>query len=103
MVDNYHPSLSVSHQCRMLSMLRSAYCYKPKGENEFNLRLMRLIDEQFLETQFSGSRRMRYHLILSWLSRWSPQSSTPDAQEGLSAICQKPRATVPHPEHRVYP
>ena len=103
MVDKYHPSLSISHQCRMLSMLRSTYYYKARGENEFNLRLMRLIDEQFLETPFFGSRQMRYHLIHLGYPVGRRRVRRLMRKMGLSAIYQKPRTTVPHPEHRVYP
>jgi len=87
----------------MLSMLRSTYYYKPKGENEFNLRLMRLIDEQFLETPFFGSRQMRYHLIHLGYAVGRRRVRRLMRKMGLSAIYQKPRTTVPHPEHRVYP
>ena len=33
---------------------RSSFYYAGQGENPLNLRLMRLIDEQFLETPFYG-------------------------------------------------
>ena len=42
----------------------SSFYYAGQGENPLNLRLMRLIDEQFLETPFYGSRQMT-----RWLRR----------------------------------
>ena len=36
--------------------------YNPKGESPLNLKLMRLIDEQFLITPFYGFRQMARHL-----------------------------------------
>jgi len=36
---------------------------QPKGESLFNLGLMRLIDGQFLETPFYGTRQMKRHLV----------------------------------------
>ncbi len=52
MIDKDHPSLSIAKQCRLLSISRSSFYYEPKGETAFNLMLMRLIDEQFLETPY---------------------------------------------------
>ncbi len=49
MVDTEHKRLSITRQCVLLGMSRSSYYCKVKGESEFNLKLMRLIDEQFME------------------------------------------------------
>jgi len=62
MIEKDHPRLSVAEQCRLLSISRSSFYYEPKGETAFNLALMRLIDEQFLETPFYGVRQMTWHL-----------------------------------------
>ena len=58
MVDSRHGRLSITRQCRLVSIARSSYYYEGRGESPLNLRLMRLIDEQFLETPFYGSRQM---------------------------------------------
>ena len=62
MIDKDHPSLSIAEQCRLLSISRSSFYYEPKGATAQNLMLMRLIDEQFLETPFYGVRQMTWHL-----------------------------------------
>ena len=54
-VDPEHARLSIARQCRLVSIARSSFYYQGKGESPLNLRLMRLIDEQFLETPFYGS------------------------------------------------
>ena len=54
--------LSVVRQCELLGISRSGFYYEPSGESETNLRLMRLIDGQFMETPFYGSRQMMRHL-----------------------------------------
>ena len=41
-----------------MGLNRSSYYLAPASESEENLRLMRLIDQQFLRTPFYGSRRM---------------------------------------------
>jgi putative transposase len=50
MVEPDHLRLSISRQCRLLSIARSSYYRAPAGESEANLALMRRIDAQFLET-----------------------------------------------------
>ena len=64
MVDPHHPRLSIVRQCRLVSIARSSFYYEGTGESPLNLRLMRVIDEQFLETPFYGSRQMT-----RWLRR----------------------------------
>ena len=53
-----HPALSLSRQCKVLSISRSSFYYAPKGESPENLALMRRIDELFLKYPFYGSRQM---------------------------------------------
>ena len=63
MVEVNHPELSVRRQCELLGLSRSSLYYEPVGETAENLRLMRLIDEQYTAYPFYGSRRMTRWLI----------------------------------------
>jgi len=54
-------NMSIEHQCALVEISRSSYYYKHKGERAENLALMRLIDAQFMETPYFGSRQMRKH------------------------------------------
>ena len=58
MVDPTHPRISIVRQCRLVSITRSSFYDAGTGESPLTLRLRRLIDEQFLETPFYGSRQM---------------------------------------------
>jgi len=58
LVETNHPQLSICRQCELLGLNRSTFYLAPATESEENLRLMRLIDEQYLKTPFYGSRRM---------------------------------------------
>ena len=49
MVVRGHPALSLSRQCRLLSIGRSSLYYEPKGESAETLALMRRIDALFLK------------------------------------------------------
>ena len=62
MIDRANPNLSITLQCRILSINRSSFYYAAKGENEANLALMRRIDELFMKYPFYGSRQMVRHL-----------------------------------------
>ena len=57
-----HPALSLSRQCKVLSISRSSFYYAPKGESPENLALMRRIDELFLK--YPSARSMA-------AARWS--------------------------------
>ena len=70
MVDPDHVALSITRQCRLVSIARSSFYYEGTGESPLNLQLLRRIDEQFLETPFYGSRQMT-----RWLRRQGPRVS----------------------------
>ena len=56
MVDPDDVALSLTRQCRLVSIARSSFYYEGKDESLFNVQRLRRIDEQFLETPFYGSR-----------------------------------------------
>ena len=62
MIEPEHPHLSIVRQCELVSISRSGFYRAPAPETAVNLALMRLIDEQFLETPWYGSRQMARHL-----------------------------------------
>ena len=87
----------------MVSVARSSFYYEGTGESPLNLRLMRVIDVQFLETPFYGSRQMT-----RWLRRQGDTVSRKRVRRlmrllGVHAIFQRPRTSQAHPAHRVYP
>ena len=61
-METTNTEISIVKQCTLLSINRASFYYKEKGENPLNLKLMRLIDEQYLNTPFYGSRQMTRHL-----------------------------------------
>ena len=111
MIEPGHPSLSVVRQCELVSISRSGFYYQPAGETPLNLALMRLpearasseIDAQFLETPWYGSRQMARHLRREGYTVGRKRIRRLMAKMGLAPIYQRPRTTVPHPEHRVFP
>ena len=102
MIEADHPRLSIQRQCTLVSISRSAFYYQPAGETPLNLELMRLIDEAFLETPWYGSRQMARHLRRRGYGVGRMRVRRLMAKMGLTPIYQKPRTTIPHPEHRAY-
>jgi putative transposase len=54
--------LSIRKQASLLQVSRNKKYYQPKGENSFNLYLMKLIDQQYQRTPFFGVPRMTDYL-----------------------------------------
>jgi putative transposase len=103
MIEPEHRRLSVVRQCELVSISRSGFYYRPAGETPLNLALMRLIDVQFLETPWYGSRQMARHLRREGYTVGRKRVRRLMAKMGLAPIYQRPRTTIPHPEHRIYP
>lgn len=103
MIERHHPKLSVGAQCGLLSISRSSFYCAPLGETAMNLALMRLIDQQFLDTPFYGVPQMTWHLQneghavnpkrIRWLMRLMR----------LMPIYQKPDTSRPTKGHKTYP
>jgi len=103
MIDFKDSKISVLSQCKLLSVSRSSVYYKPKSRTQRDLDIMRIIDEQYLETPFYGSRSMRNHIRrLGWTINRKPIQRLMRLM-GLQAIYPKPRTTKPHPQNKVYP
>ena len=103
MIEPGHARLSIARQCDLVSISRSGFYYRPAGETPLNVELMRMIDAQFLETPWHGSRQMVRHLRREGDVVGRKRVRRLMAKMGLAPIYQRPRTTVPHPEHQVYP
>jgi putative transposase len=101
-----HGELSIAAQCELLGLPRSSYYYEPVPESVANLRLMRLIDEQYLATPFYGSRRMTHCLIRAGhdVNRKRVQRLMQImGLEGLFPGRASRKTTLRAPDHKVYP
>jgi putative transposase len=103
MIDRDHPRLSVVRQCARVLINRSGLYHEPAGETALNLALMRLIDAQFMETPWYGSRQMARHLRREGHVIGRKRVRRLMTVMGLVPIYQRPRTTIPHPEHRIHP
>jgi putative transposase len=102
-VEPAHPELSVRRQCQLLGLCRSSRYYQPAPEAPANLRLLRLLDEEYTAHPFLGSRR-----LTRWLHRQGEAVNRKRVQRllrlmGLEAIYPKPKLRAPGRGHRIYP
>jgi len=102
MIDPEH-TLPLSRQSRVVGVSRSSLYYKAVPISERDLELMRLIDEIYLKYPFYGSRRIRNELRDLGHDIGRGHVSTLMKKMGIKALYQKPRLSVPHPDHKVYP
>jgi putative transposase len=102
-VDREHAEFSVRHQCELLGVNRSSLFYKPTGESEENLRLMRLLDEQYTKTPFYGSRKMTAWLGTQGYNVNRKRISRLMEVMGIEAVYPKPKLSQPGEDHKIYP
>ena len=90
-------------QCTLLSISRSSVYYQPVKTSPENFRLMKLLDQQYLDRPFYGSRRMTV-----WLRNQGYRVNRKRVRRllgimGLRAIYRHPRTSQPALGHQVYP
>ena len=102
-MEKSHPDLSVSAQCRLLSLPRSTFYHSPRCETADNLALMRRIDEQFLQTPFYGVRQMTWHLRATGETVNPKRIRRLMRLMRLMPIYQRPNTSVPAKGHKIWP
>ncbi|GAA6203202.1 hypothetical protein NBRC116599_44290 [Aquicoccus sp. SU-CL01552] len=98
-----HPDLSIRRQCSLLSLARSGLYYQPRGESTENLAFMEIIDRQFLETPWYGSRQMARHMQREGHKCGRHRVRRLMRLMRLVPIYQEPKTSQKHPEHKIYP
>ncbi len=95
--------LSVRRQCKLLSLVRSGFYYSPKGESAENLKFMVIIDKQFLETPWYGSRQMARDMQRHGHKCGRHRVRRLMRLMRLVPIYQVPNTSKKHPQHKIYP
>jgi len=103
MIEPMNEEIPIYRQCELLELSRSSYYYTSAGESEYNLELMRLIDEQYTRTPFYGTRKMTV-----WLRRQGYKVNRKRVQRlmrlmGIEAIYPKKRLSISSNENKKYP
>ncbi len=103
MIEHANANLPVGKQCKLLSIPRSSFYYRPKGETAQNLMLMQQSGEQFLETPFFGVRQMTWHLRNEGHLVNEKRIRRVMRLMGLMPIYQKPNTSKAAKGHKIYP
>jgi len=96
--------LSVVRQCELLEIHRSGLYYKCAPESEYNLELMRLIDQEHMTHPWLGVPRMT-----TWLKKDMNHIVNHKRIErlyrlmGIQAVGPKPNTSKPGKGHKIYP
>jgi len=104
LVHRENSPLSIVKQCELLEIHRSGIYFKPKSESLLNLRLMRLIDEKFIDCPFYGVPRMT-----TWLNEDMGYAVNHKRIErlykvmGLQTIFPKKNLSKRNQKHKIYP
>jgi putative transposase len=103
LIERDSPALSISQQCRLLAVSRSAVYRKLAEVSAADLAIMALIDRQYLARPYYGSRRM-----VAWLATQDHLVNRKRVRRlmrllGLVAIYQRPNTSKPAAAHKVYP
>jgi len=81
---------------------RSGFYYQPVGISELELTLMKLIDRQYLETPFYGSRKMTEELKREGYPINRKRIRRLMQIMGLQAIYRRPRTSPPGKGNKIY-
>ena len=106
MIDiSYSPKLSLRSQCNLVNINRSSYYYKAGNVSEIDLKIMRRIDEIYLNFPFYGSRKKTVILSREFnISINRKKILRLMKLMGIEAIYQKAkRTTIANKEHKIYP
>jgi len=99
-----HPRLSLVQQCKLLGINRSGLYYRPRSESPYNLKLMRVIDAQFMEHPYYGVERMTDYLNLDLGHHVNVKRIRRLYKlMGLQTVYRKPRTTIKDPKSYKYP
>ncbi len=100
-----HRQIAIYRQCELLGLSRSSLYYKSSRDTRYNEQLMRLLDEQYIETPFYGIDKMT-----EWLHRQGHYVNHKRVrrlmrQMGLEAVYPGRRRglSLPDKEHKIYP
>lgn len=104
MIEPLHPGISLTRQCELVGLSRAGWYYEAVPEDPEDLRLKRLVDEQYTRTPFYGGRRMTI-----WLQHDMGETVNLKRvrrlmrEMGLEAVYAKPRLSRPGEQRVRYP
>jgi len=94
--------IPIYRQCELLCLSRSSLYYTPCRDTQYNERLMKLIDKQYIQTPFYGIDKMT-----EWLRRQGHCVNHKRVRRLMRLEAVYPRRkrglSMPNSQHRIYP
>jgi len=95
LIELEHPGISIARQCELVDLARSSSYYQPMPVSEENLLLMRLLDEHYTRTPFSGIKQMTAWLETQGQEVKHKREARLLRHMGLMAVSPKPQLSRP--------
>jgi len=103
LIDKEQGSISICHQCEMLSLARSTLYYTPVVKDDKDLLLMKELDRLYLEDPTRGTRRMAKELCKLGHQVGRQHVRTLMQIMRLKTVYCRPRTTLIDPARYKYP
>jgi putative transposase len=103
LIEPKRPEISVHRQCELVGLPRSSFYYAPVPEDPEDLRIMRLLDEQYTKTPFYGIPKMRKYLDDCGECVNEKRIRRLMRKMGLMAVYPKKNLSKPFWKHKKYP
>ena len=104
MIETNNSKISLRQQCSLVGLSRATYYWQPAGESELNLKLMRMIDQEYTRTPFYGSRKITIRLNQQLLEKVNRKRVVRLMRKmGLQAIYPHKKTSNPDHQHKKYP
>jgi putative transposase len=104
-IDPDHERISIVGQCELLGLARSSLYFRACRDTDYNEKLMRLLDEQYMKTPCYGVEK-----LTAWLRREGHPVNPKRIRRllrlmGMEAIYPRPKVnlSVPDKAHKIFP
>ena len=102
LIEPGNQEITIQRQCELINLNRSSYYLKPGSEGIENLKLMRLIDEEYTKYPFYGTRRMKAVLAKKGYEINRKKIQRLMSLIGIQAIYPKPKLSQGN-QNKKYP
>ncbi len=102
-VETLQTKLSLNKSLEYAQMSKGKYYYQAVPESDLNLKLMSLIDKQYLRYPFYGVPRMTHYLTQKGYMINEKRIERLYKMMNIFSIAPGPHTSTPHPEHIKYP
>ena len=104
MIEPNQTEISLRRQCSLIGLNRATYYWQPAGESELNLKLMKMIDQEYTRAPFYGSRKFTVRLNQQLQEKVNRKRVVRLMQKmGLQAIYPHKNTSIPNQQHKKCP